>query len=212
MRSKFTYGGILVVFLVIVCACHTNDNKNDNKVSLDFKYKKGENLNPRDWECYVINNLRVCIPTTWIQISNQKTLFFSNVGLKDSNTFFVVLKHSKENMDVVSYLKETNIQLTSDTNEIFKGYTAKVLNFESKITYYCEYFTKKSNVEYITYSSIFEDDNSIYEVALKTKNLNTTHIQEVYKNILFNIKFNEESYFSPDDPLLRIDDLDLSKL
>lgn len=199
---------LLLSFLI--CGC-VHERKKD-EVILDFKYKKGPNLEAKDWKYYEIDDDKILIPKDWIQIDNPNTYFYAKPQTEDENVFFVIVKYDKKQIGMTEYLKECYKQNLEDKNEIFTGYTVKRLTFKTKKTYYCEYFTVKSNKKYITFSTLFETDSHIYDIGIKIIDSNTTHIQEIYKNILFNFLHKGNMYFSPNDDLTKIENINLSTL
>jgi hypothetical protein len=119
---------------------------------------------------------------------------------------------SATGLTAYKYLKETYLQLKNDSIEVFTGYTVKKLVFDDKVTFYGEYYTSIKRKSYLTYSTVFEKDNDLFEIALKVDSAKSSEYKESYKNILFNFYHKKEAVFSAGDELKEIQVIDIAKL
>jgi hypothetical protein len=172
-------------------------------------------LKHRDWNCKTIDEDKICIPSSWEFKHQSKALFFSYLNNKDDNSYFAVLKYNRttSGLDAIKYLKQLYVVLQKkDTIETSQGYSLKKLISDNNITYYNEIYTKISNKPYLTYSTVFEKDDDLYEIVLKVEIANSVKYKVIYRDILFNFHHKDKPIFSPDDKINEIQVIDLSKL
>ncbi|MES2809201.1 MAG: hypothetical protein V4619_11275 [Bacteroidota bacterium] len=116
-------------------------------------------------------------------------------------------------LDAIKYLKEVEKVLKEpDSLEATTGYTLKKLTSENNVTYYNEIYTVIANRTYITYSTVFEKDDNLYEFALKIDEEHNTKYQELYRDILFKFRHKNELLFKPEEMITKTDTVDISKL
>lgn len=214
-RIHFKYHFLLIA--VCLAGCNFKQNKSKTKDFLDidsFNVNKGHKLDIANWICKVKGLENVCFPSYWDLITTDKAYFFSYLGDKDSSAYFAIIKYPKDVylIDSKRYLQEIYHQLQADTAELAQGYTVKRLIFEKKEAYYCEYYTKIGNSEYLTYSLLFEEDGFLYDFTLKVKKMNAARYYEIFQNILFNFRINDQLFFNEKDKLKKIQLIDLSSL
>jgi hypothetical protein len=199
------------MFTIVSCM---NDPKGSDVANeeVPIEYKIGSKL--KDWACYDINEDRICIPSTWTIKKQSKFHFFSLLDATDANSYFVVLKYNKtiSGLNIDSYIKETYNQSIKDSIELFTGYTLKKIIFKDKQSVYGEYFTSIKGKPYMTYSTVFEIDDNLFELALKVDSAKAANYKEPYKDILFNFQHNDASVFSPKDEITNIKVIDFGSV
>lgn len=209
---------ILLIAFIGFSQCNTKPNKNLNSQDTlevnKFNLNKGKKLNPKDWNCTKVVNVYICVPYTWKLKNQDKVYYFCYLNNNNDNTYFTVVKHdlNARNIDIYRYLKEIYSQLKNDTVEIGEGYTVKKMIFKDKYAFYCEYYTKFKDKSYLTYSMLFEKHNSLYDVALKIEKDSASYYYGIFQDILYNLRIDENSVFSINDELEKIQIVDLSKL
>jgi hypothetical protein len=197
-------------FMTIIFICgfsqctsknETSENsKNDILTVNKFKLRKGNTI--KDWNCHEIEDNNICIPSTWKTIEQNKVYYFTYLDNNNDNTYFTILRYdvSVDNFDSKKYLKETYLQLVSDTLEKGMSYTVKRLIFKNKESYYCEYYTKIDDISYITYSMIFNQGDFLYDISLKAeKDVDSTNYYDVFQDILYNFRIKGNQFFSEKD-------------
>jgi hypothetical protein len=179
-----------------------------------YEFKKGENLNPKDWNCVKIEDNEICCPSNWKPVQQKSVSYFSYLNNNNKSTFFTIVNYtiSESNIDARRYLKLGYSQLLKDTVEKFTGFTVKKLIFQDNEAYYAEYFTEVNKQSYLTYSMLFEKDNYLYDIALKVEKDKSPNYTETFKNILFSLKVKGEQVFDGEDKLEKIEIIDISKL
>lgn len=181
----------------------------ENKDTIETKFKKGKNLNPKEWQCYDVENNKICIPSKWSFVKQDVGLFFASLN-NDKNTYFGIIK--TDSLDIEEYLKMGYKESLKDSSEIFIGYTLKKITFKDKAAYYGEYFTTIDKTEYFTYAMGFEQERFMYDVGLKLKKVDSPKYKDTFKNILFNFRINGKLVFDEHDEIIKIDTIDLSSL
>jgi hypothetical protein len=203
---------LLSSFLSLVQCNSKNEQKSvsDDKIIVDnIKVKKGRKIDASGWKCYVLKNEVVCVPAEWKIVDQDKIDFFCYLNNSNENTYFVL---GKFNTDFRKYLADTYYQLTNDTIEIGEGYTVKKLLFRDKVIYYCEYFTRYDNREYIMYSILFHKFNYLYDISLKVEKDTSIDFYNIFQDILFNLTMDGKPVFREKDKLKEFELIDLSKL
>ncbi|GAA4092628.1 hypothetical protein [Mucilaginibacter panaciglaebae] len=215
MKYKIGLTSLLLIIMSLMLGCIGDSNKLKHDTTIvHYEMKQGRSLASKDWHCYDVDEERVCIPTNWKMRQQSKYLFMSDVDAFDQSTFFVVLKYNKvsSGLDVTKYLKTTYHSLKNDTVEVFTGYTVKKITFEDKESVYGEYYTSIKHKPYMTYSTVFEKDNDLFEIALKVDSTKAVGYKEIYRDILFNIQHKGKAVFSAKDVIKDIQVIDISKL
>ena len=168
---------------------------------------------PDDFSCTQIEEETICTPKEWRLVKQSRFLFYDAIGANDTSDYFVVLKYNKltTGLSIKKYLEETYKTLMVDTNEKFTGYTSKKLIYNSKVSFYSEYYTTTTK-PLITFSMVFENDESIFELALKSKIENAAINKELFGKILFEFKHKNEPIFLRSDKIQKAERIDLSKI
>lgn len=208
-RNKISFILGLVILMSSLVQCRFGSK---NKDEVDIKFEKGKNLNAKEWQCYDIDNNKICIPSKWTYVKQDVALFFARIN-NDKNSFFGIVKN--DSLDIEEYLKigfkETVKETLKDSTEVFTGYTLKKITFKNKEAYYGEYFTTIGKTEYFTYSMGFEQEGCVYDVGLKLKKADSPNYKDTFKDILFNFRINNKLVFDEHDKIIKIDTIDLSK-
>lgn len=213
----YRYYLLLCLFCIFI-QCTSNRNQNiEQKNFLDAdnsKIKEGKNFNSKDWKCELIGNENICIPSTWKPRNQDKYLYYCDLNNSNTNTYFLIIKYNTktQNINFTRYLKESYSQLINDTIEIGEGYTVKRLIFKDKDTFHCEYYTKKDNTQYLTYSMLFIHYNFLYDISLKVERDSSGKYYNAFRDILLNFEIEGKSVFSSEEKIKKIQIVDLSKL
>ena len=202
---------LLSVFVFSQCRFGTDSNKDKQSIETDFK--RGKDLDPKEWSCHKVENNTICIPSNWKFIEQNKVFYFTSLNNEDKNTFFTIIKFDTglKNLNAGQYLQQGYSQMLQDTVETLTGYTLKKMTFKDKISYYAEYFTKIKGEEYFAYSMVFEKKGLLYDIALKLSKEESPRYKETFKDILFNFRIDNKFVFDEHDEMEKIDVIDLSK-
>jgi hypothetical protein len=216
-RQTMSYYTIYLIYAALIIgfiSCTNTNNDEVNGKNVNIVFKKGKKLDAQSMRCYQIDDNTICIPSNWkLQNQNKYFLFSTLDNNDDLNSFFVIAKYSKitSGLSCVRYIKETYNELRKDTTEKLVGYTVKKLTFENTVSYYCEYYTSVANKPYLSFSTVFERNDNIFDVTLKTDSPRAQKLKESYRNVLFNLYHNHVAYFSEKDNVKNIEVIDLSK-
>jgi|GEM_PF-1486530 hypothetical protein len=201
-----------VIFLV---SCSTNTTyiyRNDTVVN--YVIKQGKPLPPKEWHCYNVEEEKICIPSSWRFVNQNRFFFLAKPPVLDSQSFVVVLKYNIKatGLTVNKYLRETYLQLRNDTIEKFNGYTTLKMVYSNKEAYNSEYHTTIKNKPYTTFSTVFEKDSILFEIALKAEKSQSAKYQQLYQDIVFNFYTKNKLVFTVKDKVNQTHEVDLSKL
>ncbi len=192
--------------VLIILLCHVGCNNASKKKNIANKTS--------DLSCNSIQNNIICIPKEW-KIINQSGVFFFAAIKKDYRyAFFTVNKIDLKvtHLDLKSYLKAIYKELQKKNNvETFTGYTLKKITFEDKTSYYAEYFSKVENIDYKSYSVLFEKDGFLYDIFLKSEQNTKVKYKDIFNEIIFNFRIDGIPIFYEDDEIKKTDIIDISK-
>jgi len=209
----------LLLYIAVICgltSCQSNSQYSRNDTTIvDVRIKQGQPLPAKEWHCYNVDNEElICIPQKWHFINQDKYLLMADLNTVDSNLYFVVLKHDKAATGLTSttYLKKIYQELKNDNREKYCGFRVTKIKYEDKALFDGEFYTSVGNVNYVTLSEVFEKDNNLFELALKTYRSRKKPEQETIKNILYNFYYKKNVVFSVHDKIIGFEDVDITKL
>jgi hypothetical protein len=204
----------LIVCTIAACTGNNTTDKQPDSVAVNVEVKQGDPLAPANWQCYDIETEKICIPKTWGIVQQNQFFLLSDLSKISPGAYFVVLKNNKKlnNYDVNGYLKKVYTELKTDTARKLLDYTVVRINYEDKQMVSGQYFTSIKNERYITFSTIFEKGNDLYEVALKIREAKAKEVQDNYKAIVFNFYSKGKPMFTAADKIKRVTKVDLAKL
>lgn len=208
---------LLITWNFLGCKFGSDNKSNQSKDTLtvnSFEFKKGAELDRSEWSCNVANEDIICHPSKWTPVKQSKLHYFAYLDSADKTRFFTVLTYNvaKDKIDAKGYLKEVYAQASKDTVERFDGFTVKELIFSDRNAYYAEYYTTIDNEPFLTYSMVFENSGTLYDVALKLKKSEASSYKQVFTNILYNVRANNSLVFDENDKLEKIAVVDISRL
>jgi hypothetical protein len=215
MKQKIEAFFIVLAGLCGLIACHSNSTPSAHDTTIiDYKLTQGKPLPPGEWHCYNVDEEKICIPSSWGYVKQDKFLFVSDISRMSPGSYFVVVKHNmkKSGFTPIKYLSQIYSDLKTDTTGRLIGHETSKINYSDKETFSSEFHTLTNNVPYITYSTIFECGNDLFEIALKIEKSKAKSFQEDYKDILFNFYYNNKLVFSINDKLTGVETIDLDKL
>jgi len=171
-------------------------------------------LPAKEWHCYNVEDEKICIPSSWGFVNQNRYLFVSNLPNLYPNSYFEVVKKNKlrSGYDAESYLKGLYAEIKSDTVGKFTGQKIIKITYSNKQTFNCEFYSTIDNKPYVTYSTVFEIDNNIFEIALKVNLLKGNSLLETYKNILYNFYYKNELVYSIKDKITGIEEINPGEL
>jgi hypothetical protein len=200
---------------LIACTSSSTIRSSDTTI-IDYKLTQGKPLNPSEWHFYNINDEeKICIPSTWTRLNQDKYLFMSDLSRLSPGAYFVVFKvgiRKSSFNDATKYLTELYLELKNDSSANFVSYTTFKIRYNDKTTFNSEFHTLVNNVPYVTYSTIFERGGNLYDISLKTEQSKAKQFEENYKDILFNFYYKNKLVFSIKDKITKVETIDLSKL
>lgn len=211
MKLKLSVSLLLLSF--VFSQCKFGSNSTGDKQSIVNDFKRGKDLDPREWNCQNVENNTICIPTNWKFIQQNKAFYFATLNNEDKNTFFAIVKFNTnlKRLDAEQYLQDGYSQMLKDTIETLTGYTLKKITFKNKVSYYTEWFAKLNEKEYFAYSMVFEKNGYMYDIGLKLTKAESPKYKEIFTNILFNFKIDNKPLFDEFDEIEKIDLIDLAK-
>ena len=208
---KYTY----VIFLAVALFTFScSSGKTSDTANSSDTLSTADLLKTETWKCIDTAQDRFCLPPSWKPFAHNKGyIFCSYLDNTDSTTVFAVLKTAEsKDVNINSYLKKVYKQLKSDNTEIVQGYSINKLIYETKETYFGRYYAQVNDKSYLTYSMIFELDNSIYEVALKCEKSNWKKYSAVFQKILSSFRHKDAPFFRDGDRITEKKSVDLTKL
>jgi len=166
------------------------------------------------WHCYNVDQERICIPSSWRFINQTAYLFVANPTIVRSNSFFVVVKHNKltSGFNSIKYLKEVYSEEKQDTTSKFIDQKVVKITYSDKESFYTESYSLAGGDSFTMYSTVFEIDNNLFDIALKIKSSQQKSYKEIYKDILFNFYYKNSLVFTGNDKIKKIEVVDLTKL
>lgn len=212
---KILKGLILGLCIGALAACMGNGTKNQqDSAAANIEIKQGDPLAPANWQCYDIQTEKICIPKTWSVVKQDQFFLLSDLNWVSPGAYFVVLKNSKKlnNYDVNGYLKKVYTELKTDTARKLLDYTIVKINYQDKQMVSGQIYTSIKNERYVTFTTIFEKDDDLFEVALKIKVAKAPEVLDNYKAIIFNFYRNGKPLFTANDKIKNVQKLDLAKL
>lgn len=189
---KVTKYCLLVVFLIFIGCKNENHSVKNQELKVNNLKKK---LSYEKFYTLENDSLQLTIPFNWkFEKSNDVWLYLS-CSETNKKLYFSVSKYKKTEvgMDLKEYVIEGFKQISSKIDK-FK-YVLKKLDFEDGgFCFILTTFTSEIDNQYVTYSLIYESNNTIYDFAFKT--LNVKEINELnYREFLLIIQsfqFNNE--------------------
>jgi hypothetical protein len=213
----------LLVFIISFCQKNSaNDQvtlKNEpaiNQAWMVEKYdlERGEPLSADEWECYDAAGDRFCIPRSWEPVKQNKVWFLSHLDTKDKRTYFAVVKVELEDtldMDLF-YLQKMYAEYLADSVEQLTGSSLRKLTFAENVVFDAELSTAVGEKRYKTYSVVLQENEYLFEIGLKVEESESASAKEIFRNILYNVKFGRDSIFTNHNKLEKIEFVDFSKL
>jgi len=176
--------------------------------------QQGAPLNPADWQCYNVQTEKVCVPKTWHVVDQNQFLLLADLNTLSKGAYFVVLKNNKTmtGYTVNSYLKKAYTDLKNDKDRSLAGYDAIRTSYPDKQMVSAQYHIVSASGLFLTYSTVFEKDNDVYEIALKIRQSDAKLVADRYKEIIFNFYSKGKQMFTAQDQITAIEKIDLSKL
>lgn len=196
-------------------ACFSNSSKSHGDTTIvNYTIKQGKPLPPNEWHCYNVDQEKVCTPSTWVLIKQNQFLFMSSLNHSDSNSYFVVVKYDLKTsgFNAYKYLKEMYKELKKDSISQFIDYKTTKVVYDDKESFDSELYTSINKKAYTTYSTVFETNDVLFDIALKIESSKANAYKETYKNILFNFYHKNETIFSSKNEIKNVEVVDLSKL
>jgi len=138
----------------------------------------------------------------------------ANTSILDPQSYIVILKYNINSTGLTAnkYLREMYLELKKDTLEKFNDYTTFKMIYNNKETFDSEFHTTIKNKAYTTFSTVFEKNSNLFEIALKVESSQSSKYEQLYKDIVYNFYSKNKLVFSVTDKVNGIHQIDLSKL
>jgi len=211
-----------LLLITLFCSCLISCSTKNTQIRKDttivnIKFVKGKPLPPKEWHVYKINTNEewIFIPESWHLINEDRFLLTARLNVPDSESHFLVLKLDQKEvkLNAVGYMRESYKEFIDGSLQKLTGYKTTKLVYNDKVVFSSEFNTLMDNKSYVTYSTVFEKDNYIFDIVLKVgASDNAQDYQEKYRDILFNFYYKTKQIFSITDTVKDIKFIDLAKL
>lgn len=210
---KFNIFILVSILFFLSCSSKSNKASVDTPV-ISYKVKKGPPLRPNEWNCYNVEEEKICLPVKWNLIKQNNFLLMANLHDMDSNAYFVVLKYSKlvTGFTASKYEKQIYSVLKKDVRQEFNGYKLTKATYSDKEVFSGEFYNSIGQQKYVTYSTVLEKGDDLFEIALKVNESKANAYKEIYNDILFNFYHKNKLIFSADDKINGFEIVDINKL
>jgi hypothetical protein len=199
-------------FCLIACSTNSTHSSHDTTI-VNVIIKQGKPLPAKEWHCYNVEDEKICIPSSWGFVSQNRYLFVSNLNNLYPNSYFAVKQNKvRSGYDAVSYLKALDADIKTDSVGKFTSQKITKITYSNKQTFNCEFYSTIDNKPYVTYSTVFEIDDKIFEIALKVNLLKGNSLLETYKDILYNFYYKNELVYSTKDKITGIEEINPGEL
>jgi hypothetical protein len=198
MKSFLTKSAIIILLLCYGCS---SNSKKDYEPS----HKRCIDKQDDSW----------CVPLSWTPINQKFFHFYCRLNKADTSSFFVIGKYKTipPKISARAYLKATYQQLMNDKSEIFTGYTVKKVTTSGKKTIYkIQYFSTINHINYVTNSTLIENEGFLFDITLKAKDLMVKRYIKDYTYVVLNFKSNNKVLFDKSSLIEKEELVDLSKI
>lgn len=196
----------LVIICLMLTSCggvdsnnHGNKQPNSHLFEIDeYKIVKGSPLESKDWICDypIAPALSICFKSSWEIVDQDVYSFFAYLDL-DSNEFFVVANYNMDKIEVNQelFVKTSWETLRADSLEPLKEFDITRLFFKNSQAIHSKYIVSGGDTEYCILSMTFDYRNVLYDFTLRVTNENPEAFAETFRNILHNIKIEDDKYY-----------------
>jgi len=198
---------------IISCTTTTRHIEHDTSI-VDIKIKQGKPLPPKEWHVYNVEEEKICIPETWGYVNQNSFFFVSDISKLSPGSYFGVIKRKIEpaNLTMTNYLKDLYSALKKDTTGKLQRYTVLKMTYQDKNVYTCEFHTTIGNEPYVNYSTIFEKNGSIFDLALRIQESKSKPFLKTYQNIVYNFYSKGQLVFSVNDKVTGVEEVNIETL
>jgi len=224
MRRKMNRIIGIYIYIFLFSCDLSIDSKKEEKLKSnqgilkidEYNVIKGNPLGAKFWKCghSVTPNFSICYPKIW-KIENQNVYdFFSYIDTVEKDAFFVIASYDMGNIEISQdkFVKESYFTLSQDSIEFLKSSEISKLYFETSSSIYSVYDVSSQGRTYKIRSMTFENSNTLYDFTLKVENEESEKYDDLFKDILHNIKIKGSYHFENQGKLLQIEKINPSNL
>ena len=169
MKSKHF---LLLLVFIVFNSCKKNENI-ETKMSTKNNLWEIRNKDAQpvivEWEQYQNDTVKIKTPIGWRFKKSKDAWIFFSFDKNHPKLYFAISKYNvaEVKLNSESYLIEGFKQISNKIDKF--RYILKKLSFANGTDcYLLTIFTKEKNLNYITYSLIYQPENIIYDFAFKT--------------------------------------------
>jgi hypothetical protein len=206
---------LILMFVCLLAACSSNSTQSKHDTTIvDYNIKQGKPLPSKDWHCYNIGDDKICTPSAWGFVKQDRFLFMSDLSHVAPGSYFVVIKQDKKvtGLDPSNYLKKLYKELKQDSTGTLTKSQAIETIYADKEVIYSEYNVLMGKDPYIVYSTVFEIGNDLYDISLKMSAAKAKTYHETYQDVIYNFYHKDNLIFTSKDKIVTAKVIDLTKL